>query len=103
MAKFYGQIGFAISSETAPGVWDERIVERSYCGDLVRNLRRLETSKSTNEDININNEISIVSDPFAQQNFHSMRYITYLGTKWKINSVEVKYPRLILSIGGIYQ
>lgn len=102
MNKFYGKIGYAISEETVPGVWVERIVERSYYGDIIRNIRRLQSSENLNDDINVSNEISIVADAFANQNFHSMRYVEYMGTKWKVSSIEVKYPRLILSIGGVY-
>lgn len=102
MNKFYGKIGYAISEETLPGVWVERIVERSYYGDVIRNIRRLQSSENLNDDINVSNEISIVADAFANQNFHSMRYVEYMGTKWKVSSIEVKYPRLILSIGGVY-
>ena len=102
MNKFYGKIGYAISEETVPGVWVEQIVERSYYGDVIRNIRRLQSSENLNNDINVSNEISIVADAFANQNFHSMRYVEYMGTKWKVSSIEVKYPRLILSIGGVY-
>lgn len=102
MNKFYGKIGYAISEETVPGVWIEQIVERSYYGDVIRNIRRLQSSENLNDNINVSNEISIVADAFANQNFHSMRYVEYMGTKWKVSSIEVKYPRLILSIGGVY-
>ena len=102
MNKFYGKIGYAISEETVPGVWVEQRVERSYYGDVIRNIRRLQSSENLNDDINVSNEISIVADAFANQNFHSMRYVEYMGTKWKVSSIEVKYPRLILSIGGVY-
>lgn len=102
MAKFYGVIGYAESVETRPDVWEERIVEREYCGDLIRNTRRLDGTAQVNDSITIGNEISIVSDPYANENFHAMRYVSFMGTKWKITSVEVKYPRLILSTGGVW-
>lgn len=102
MAKFYGNIGYAESVETAPGVWKEQITERAYYGDLTRNTRRLQSSSQLNDDINVANEISILADPFAYQNFHSMRYADFMGAKWKISTVEVQYPRLILTIGGVY-
>lgn len=102
MAKFYGAIGYAEPVETSPGVWVEQITERNYDGELVRNIRRLESSENLNDNINVSNEISIVADPFAYQNFHSMRYVEFMGALWKISSVEVKYPRLILTIGGLY-
>lgn len=102
MAKFYGNIGYAETVETAPGVWESKITKRPYYGDLIRNVRKTQSSDKLNDDINVANEISIVADPFAYQNFHAMKYVEFMGAKWKIYSVEVQYPRLILSIGGVY-
>lgn len=102
MAKWYGAIGFAETVETKPGVWVEQITERLYSGDLNRISRRLETANQLNDNITIANEISIVSDPFADENFHAMRYVEFRGTKWKVTSAEVKYPRLILTVGGVW-
>lgn len=102
MAKYYGMIGFAETVETSPGIWKEHIKEYPYYGDLVRSSRRLEQSNKVNDDINLSNDISIVADPFARENFHAMRYVTCLGTKWKVTNVDVQYPRLVLSTGGIY-
>ena len=102
MAKFYGPIGYAESVETSPGVHVDKITERYYCGDVNRNTRRLQSTDKVNDDINISNEISILADPFANGNFHAMRYVGFMGTKWKITNVEVQYPRLILTIGGVY-
>lgn len=102
MAKFYGAIGYAETVESAPGVWKEQITERNYYGELIRNTRRLQTADQLNDNINVANEISIVADPFAIHNFHSMRYVEFMGARWKISSVEVRYPRLILTVGGLY-
>ena len=102
MAKFYGKIGYANTVETKPGVYEEQIVERSYYGDLIRNTRRLQSADQVNDNINISNEISIVADPYATNNFHTIRYAVFMGTKWKISNVEVSYPRLILTLGGVY-
>ena len=102
MAKFYGKTGYAEALETAPGVWSESITEREYFGELIRNTRRLQTGDKLNDDINVANEISIIADPFANENFHAMRYVEFMGAKWKITNVEVQYPRLILTVGGVY-
>ena len=102
MAKYYGKIGFAESVESAPGVHVEKIVERNYYGERVRNSRRLQSANQLNDNINISNEISIVADPYADKNFHMMRYIEFMGTKWKISNVEVQPPRLILTAGGVW-
>lgn len=102
MAKISGVIGYSTSFETAPGVWEPSIVERPYYGDLIKNTRRLQSTDKVNDDINISNEVSIVADPYAMTNFHTMRYVQFMGAKWKITNVEVQYPRLILSLGGLY-
>ena len=102
MAKWKGVIGYAETKETSPGIWEEVITEYSYRGDVVQNTRRLQSSGQVNDDIEITNRISILADPFARTNFYSMRYISFAGTKWKVSSVEVKFPRLILSVGGVY-
>ena len=102
MAKFYGTIGYVKTVETEPGMWEEQKTERQYFGELVKNTRRLESSGGVNDNVNISNEVSIVADPYAYENFHAMRYIKFMGAKWKISNVEVRYPRLILTIGGVY-
>ena len=103
MAKYYGEIGFVDTVETSPGIWEEKIIIRHYAGDVTRNTRRYNAvNDQINDNLNISNDISIVADPYASQNFHKIRYITYMGSKWKINNVEVNFPRLILHISDIY-
>lgn len=103
MAKFYGVIGYAETKQTSPGVWTDDITERKYVGEVFRNTSGWSAnSDSVNDDLHINNQFSILADPFAYQNFHSMKYIEFMGTKWKITNVEVQYPRLTLSVGGVY-
>ena len=102
MAKFYGTIGYVNTVETEPGMWEEQKTERQYSGELVKNTLRLESSGGVNDNVNISNEVSIVADPYAYENFHAMRYIKFMGAKWKISNIEVRYPRLILTIGGVY-
>ena len=102
MAKFYGIIGYVITKETEPGIYEEVVVENAYYGDVLKDSRRLQERAKVNDDITISNRISIIADPFANNHFHSMRYVEMMGSKWKITDVEVAFPRLILSIGGVY-
>ena len=102
MAKFYGAVGYGVSTEVRPGVWKDEIVERNYYGDVIRVNRRLESPDKVNEDINISNEISILADPFANENFHLIKYVVFMGAKWKVSNITVQLPRLILSVGGVY-
>ena len=102
MTRWCGVIGYAETLEIEPGVWSKEFTERKYYGDLLRNSRRLQGSQQVNDDITISNQISILADPYAVQHFHAIRYAELFGTKWKVSSVEVQYPRLILELGGIY-
>lgn len=102
MAKYYGKIGYVETVETAPSVWTEQITERSYYGDVLRNTRKYQNSENLNDNLEVSNELSILSDPYALQNFHAIRYIHWMGSRWKVSNVEVRYPRLILTIGGVY-
>ena len=102
MAKWFGKIGFAEEAETAPGVWTTKIVPREYYGDVIRNTRRLQSTDQVNDNISISNEISIVADPYAMNNFHSMRWIEWMGAKWKTVNVDVQYPRLTISLGEVW-
>ena len=102
MAKFYGKIGYGETKEIKPGVWDEIITERLYFGDVNKLSRRLRTDDKVIDNINISNEISILADPFVYENFSTIKYVEYMGAKWKVTNVEVKFPRLTLVTGGIY-
>lgn len=103
MARFYGKVGFAIASEIRPGVWDDTITERYYFGDTIRNTRRHESGQDkVLDDVNISNEFSIIADAFANENFHHIKYVEYMGVLWKVSTIAVQRPRLILSTGGVY-
>ena len=79
--KFYGKVGYAITEEveTQPGVWKNTITERNVTGELIKVSRRLENTNNLNNDIVMSNQVSILADPF-----------------------EVQYPRLLLTLGGVY-
>ena len=104
MAKYYDEIGFATTAEEPKdsGIWKSTIVKKNYSGDVLNSTKRIELSDNVNPDLNVSNRISIVANEYAMQNFHSIRYAKYLGAKWKVNSVEIQTPRLILSLGGLY-
>ena len=103
MTKFYDDIAFSTSyeDENHPGKWVESMRVEKYYGDVTKMYKRAEGSKVI-DDIKINNQISILADPFAFENFHNIKYVKWMGVKWKVDSVDVQYPRLILSIGGIF-
>lgn len=100
MARYCGMVGFSSSAETTPGVWEEVITERKYIGDVTKDFRKSQSTDKIVKDVTIGNLFSIVADPFAFENFQFIKYIKYLGIAWTVESVEVQYPRLIISVGG---
>lgn len=104
MSKFYGKIGFATTAEDLPdepGIWSG-VTERSYYGDIMRTVKSPIGTDKINDDIEIRNELSIVTDPFLMNHFSDIRYVEFMRTKWKVTGVEIKFPRLILTTGGVY-
>lgn len=102
MARFYGRIGYGATVEGASGVWADDITERFYFGDVIRNARDLRQGENLNEDLSVQNSISIVADAYANDHFFAIRYVEWAGTLWTVSSVEVQSPRLILRLGEVY-
>ena len=104
MAKFYGVLGYAPTeeSETQPGVWSTEPYERNCTGELIKNVRRLESHDKVNNDIVLSNQVRILADPYAIQNFQNIKYVKFNGTAWRVESVEVQYPGLLLTLAGVY-
>ena len=102
MAKFRGVIGLVEDVETAPDVYIQQAIERKYRGDFIKNTRRWDKSEYLNNDLTLNNEISIVADSYLYKHIYAMRYVKFEGTAWSITAITVQRPRIILSIGGIY-
>lgn len=103
MAKFSGKIGFVQTVETSPGVWTDKVIEKSYKGDYIKNYIRWDSAEKVNEDFRINNQVSIVADSYIYNNLSAMKYIILSGIKWKIVSITIERPRLIISLGDIYR
>lgn len=103
MARWCGEIGYAETVETSPGVWGEVVVPHEATGDMLNLSRSLRNSGTINDNIEIGMELSIVGDPYALSHFSNMRYATYMGVKWKTRKVTVMYPRLNISLGEEYE
>lgn len=102
MAKWYGVIGFAETMEASPGIWEDHITERNYYGQVLQTTRRTQTSGQIIDNIEVTNRISILADPFVEQHSHLIRYLTFMGARWEVSSIELKFPRLVLTVGGVY-
>ncbi|MCC8049710.1 MAG: hypothetical protein LIP10_03490 [Clostridiales bacterium] len=102
MNKFYGKVGYEITVDSGYGVFTPQIKTRSYYGDVTRNYVKTQSGDGANKDINVNNVISIVADPFAYEHVLAIRYVEWMGARYQVTNVEVSQPRLILTIGGVY-
>ncbi|MFR7712721.1 MAG: hypothetical protein ACLU0S_00915 [Blautia obeum] len=102
MAKFYGKVGYLSIEETSPDVYSEVLTERLYKGDVLRNQKRYQASEGLNDDVIVNNSISIVADSYAYENAFAIKYVQWMGVLWKVISIEIQRPRIILSLGGKY-
>lgn len=103
--KFSGTVGFWKKDvEIKPGVYKPEIVERRYTGDVLKNIRRFQSVENQqNDDLKVNNQLSIISDLYMQQNWASIKYVKWNDVIWKVNSVDIgSYPRVILELGGVY-
>lgn len=104
MAKFYGHIGFGTQVEISPGVWDYVIVEKPYYGDVVRDTLESVGGDKVLADRKTTNAFRIIADPYAEDNFYDMKYISWHGKNWEIKQVELENrPRMVIRIGGIYE
>jgi hypothetical protein len=102
MARFYGKIGYGETQESAPGVFTDAIVEMWYYGDVIRNVRQFAESDNLNDNLSVQNSISIVADAYAREHFFAIRYVEWAGVLWTITDVDVQSPRLILRLGVVY-
>lgn len=100
--KFIGKIGYATQIETSPDVWKEQYIECSYKGDMLSLNHRLQNGTEINDTPRINMRVSVVCDAYGRDHYNDIRYVVHRGLKLKVESVELKYPRLELGIGGTY-
>ena len=102
MAKFSGIIGFITTSQTSPGVYTPVVEEKDYVGDFIRNAQSWRNGEGLNSDLTYNSRISIVADPYLLDNISYIRYAKFGEGSWEITNVEFQRPRLILTMGGVY-
>lgn len=101
--RFFGAVGYQEDQvQTAPGVWEDQITEVQYYGDVLRNSRLLHEGAYLNDDLSVSNSISIVADAYANEHFFAIRYVEWAGTRWTVTNVTVQSPRLLLTLGEVY-
>jgi hypothetical protein len=102
MAKYAGLVGYATQEETVPGVWSP--VEKTVVmkGDVIRQSSSVQNDDKVNSDITLNHRVSLIGDAYAFDNYYNLKWIELHGRKLEVSSVELQRPRLIVSVGDIY-
>ena len=100
--KFYGPVGFSETVEKRKGVKVQQPIEFNYSGDVLKRSVRYPKGESVNDDLNVQHQISILADPYARKHFYTIKYVKWMGAAWKVTDVSVQYPRLVLTLGGVY-
>ena len=100
--KWAGKLGFCESVETEPSVWEDVVTERQAYGDVLQAGRRFDLGDKVNGDVTVTNRLSILADPWTRDHIFCLKYATFCGTAWVVSNAEVQYPRIILTLGGVY-
>ena len=107
MARFYGKVGYEEEQHedpSNPGVWiPTQIHEHQHFGTILKHSRRWDASNtSANDDLTLNNRISIVADAYINEHWPAIKYVIIAGTPFKVLSVDIARPRYILNLGGVW-
>lgn len=102
MTKYSGMMGYVTPVQSSPGVWVNHVIEKKVRGDVIRSITNNLPGDTTADDVTISNRISIVGDPYAFENFFNIKYVKYMRVNWKVINIELARPRIILTLGGVW-
>lgn len=102
MARYAGLVGYVTTEETFPGVWSPVERPKVMKGDIIRMSSAVQSGDKINDDISLNHRVSLIGDAYSFGNYYNIKWIELDGRKLKVDSVEIQRPRLILSLGGVY-
>lgn len=103
MARFHDKVGFLIPMDNQiTGISEPVPVEKPYYGRILEHSRRWDSSDSTNDDLTITNQISITANDYAFKYLSSIAYVRWKKGCWKVSSIRVKGPEIVLTLGGVW-
>lgn len=102
MAKYAGLVGYVTEEETSPGVWSPVESPIMMKGDVINQRYNVIDDNRVNSNVTLNHRISLLGDSYAFDNYHLIRWINFRGSKLEVSSVEIQRPRLIVSLGGLW-
>jgi len=107
MAKYSGLVGYITQEESSPGVWSSVENPKLMKGDIIRQSSSFQSdgrtsSSKVNDDITLNHRVSLLGDAYAFSNYYTIKWIALDGLKWQVSSVEIQRPRIIVTLGGLW-
>lgn len=102
MSKYAGLVGYVTQEESVPGVWspvDKAVMTK---GDIIRQSSSVQNDDKVNSDVTLNHRVSLIGDAYAFNNYFNLKWIEIGGRKLEVTSVELQRPRLIVTVGGLY-
>lgn len=103
MARFHDKVGFLIPVDNQEtGISEPQPVERRYYGKIIEHTRKWETADHLLDNLNVTNQISITANDYAFKHASAIAYVRYMNGWWKVVSIRVKAPEIILTLGGVW-
>lgn len=100
MARYTGVIGLYDTVEVEPGIWEDIIKERRIVGNIDHISRRYDEPDVVHEGVIVTMVVSFIHNQDFNPN--QIRYISYMGVLWGVNTIEFKRPRVTLHFGGVW-
>lgn len=102
MAKYAGLVGYVSLVESPPGVWNQVSNPKRMRGDIIRQSSSNQNGDKVNSDITLNHRVSLIGDAYSLGNYSDIKWIEIDGKKWEVNSIEIQRPRIIVTLGGVW-
>lgn len=100
---FHDKVGFLLYDDNVQtGISKKVPVEKPYYGTVLEHSRRWSPNDHPNDDLTLANQIKITANGYAFKHIRYIAYVHYMGGYWKVDSIRVQSPNIILSIGGVW-
>lgn len=103
MARFFGTLGLRQPlTEISPGIFEEEITTIEISGHLLRqNLQSPSNERLQSKGV-VSHRVRFKIPEDSISNYPNIAWITWMGKKWTVSSVEYQHPNIIASLGSIY-
>lgn len=102
MARFTGLVGYVTQEQSVPGVWSPVENSKMMKGDIIRQSSSSQNGDKVNSDITLSHRVSLLGDAYAFGNYYTIKWVQLDGRKWQVSSVELQRPRIIVTLGGLW-